>query len=237
MSDIWMDLLKTVEDLDPELVPYMEKGGPLGRCIRHPLVYSMIHTDQMNAIANRQLAAKKEAVAEAREQREWARFIFLHERPYRIEAFMEIEDQLTDSEYWDHLGSVWVDTENAYQNPDEWMELLTSNRSCREMMSCEDVRGVFSLPPEKGGLLDETIIYRGYRGENGLYGNSWTLDKARVRWFATRFPDAEPAFVAKGKVRKGDVIAYITGRDEQEIVCLAETVIDLSIEEVSPRAR
>ena len=235
-NEEFMRLLATQEDLDDELQQCADDTGPFGMSIRHPLVYSICHSPQMNAFVNAQLKQKQEAVDRAEREEDWTSYIYLHERPYRLDAFNEICWKLEPQVYWELLGDVWVDSENIYQNRDEWRDLLEFSDGChmedRMYMSSEEDRKVFTLPPEKGGLLPETVIHRGYRHEDGLDGFSWTLDKPRAKWFAKRFPHQEGvATVATGKVKREHVLAYHTGRGELEIVVLPEHVFDVSVEE------
>lgn len=226
-------LLQTKEELDPSLALYVDEDGPFGPSIKHPLVFSIVHTPAMNAFVNAQLRQKKEALKRAKSKSDWYTCVWLHERPYRLDAFLDISQHLDGPRYWELLGDVWSDTENSWQNTDKWREALTADREGREMMSDKDVRCVFDLPPEEGGLLPMTRIYRGYRFDDALQGYSWTLDKARARWFANRLrQDDHPSpKIASGFVAREHVIAYMTSRDEQEIVTLPENVTELEIEE------
>lgn len=226
-------LLGTKEELDPALALYMDEDGPFGPSIKHPLVFSIVHNPVMNAFVNAQFKQKKAALKRAKNRGDWYTCVWLHERPYRLDAFLDISWRLDGPRYWELLGNVWSDTENSWQNTDRWREALTADREGREMMSDEDVRCVFDLPPEEGGLLPMTRIYRGYRFDDALQGYSWTLDKARARWFAHRLrQDDHPSpKIVSGFVAREHVIAYMTGRDEQEIVTLPEHVTELEIEE------
>ncbi len=226
-------LMRTREELDPELAMYTYEDSLFGSSIKHPLVFSIVHTPAMNAFVNAQFKQKKEALKKAKNKCDWNACVWLHERPYRLSAFLDISWRLDGPRYWELLGQVWSDTENAWQNMDDWRNALTADSEGREMMSDPDVRSVFDLPPEKGGLLPMTRIYRGYCFDDALQGYSWTLDKARARWFANRLrQDDHPSpKIASGFVAKEHVIAYITSRDEAEIVTLPEHVIDLEIEE------
>lgn len=226
-------LLETKEELDPELALHLYEDGMFGPSIKHPLVFSIVHNPVMNALVNAHFRAKKEAVRKAKSKCDWSAYVWLHERAYRIDAFLDIAWRMDGPQYWDLLGQVWSDTENSWQNRSEWREAFAADPKGREMMSDEDVRCVFDLPPEKGGLLPMTRIYRGYCFDDALEGYSWTLDKARARWFANRLrQDDHPSpKIASGFVAREHVIAYITGRDEQEIVVLPEHVTELEIEE------
>lgn len=227
-------LLQAQEELDPMLAMYIDENGPFGPSIKHPLVFSIVHTPTLNAFVNAQFRSKKEALKRARDKGDWEACVWIHERPYRLDAFLDISWRLDGPRYWELLGQVWSDTENAWQNTGKWRQALTADAEGREMMSDADVRCVFDLPPERGGLAPMTRIYRGYRFDDALQGFSWTLDKARAKWFARRLrQDDHPSpKVASGFVAREHVIAYITGRDEQEIVTLPEHVTELEIQEV-----
>lgn len=227
------ELMAKEEELDPRLQPWLD-DGPFGPALKHPLVFDIIHTPQGNARANWQLEQKLRMLREAKAEQNWHMAVFLYERPYRLDAFNDISWHLTGPEYWKLLGQVWTDTENCWQYVDEWREALTADPEGREMMSSPDVRCVFELPPEQGGLAPLTRIYRGYCFDEMLNSFSWTLDKARAKYFANRLRlvDHPPAKIASGYVAREHVIAYITTRDEQELVILPEHVTDIEIEEL-----
>lgn len=226
------ELMGKQEELDPELVEWLQHDGPFGTCLKHPLVFSIVHAPAMNAYVNAQFRQKQKAAREARADGKWATFVWLHERPYRLDAFAVISWHLEGPDYWKLLGEVWVDTENQWQDRPRWRTMLTADPEGREFMSSEDVRSVFTLSPEDGGLAPQTRIYRGFCHDDALQSFSWTLDKARARWFAQRLrqDDDPPARIASGWVAREHVLAYITDRDEAEIVCLPEHVTDLGIE-------
>lgn len=235
MTDEFENLLGAQEDLHPELVPWLDDDGPLGPTLKHPLVFSITYAPQLNAMLNRSFLAKQEAVRAAKAAGRWDEAVFLYERPYRLDAFAALSWNLKGPDYWELLGDVWSDTENAWQNYGRWRDMLTADPEGRVMMSTPDERCVFTLTPEVGGLAPRTRIYRGYHHDSGLEGFSWTLDKARARWFAQRLRDDDtdpPARIASGWVARENVIAYLNGRDEQELVVLPEHVEELEVEEL-----
>jgi len=214
------------EDLDPELITYV-CDSDIGTSIKHPLVYSILHHDVLNARVNAQLRQKKIAVAEAYRDGEWYSYVFLHERPYRVDAFTVIEHLLEDGEYWELLGSVWTDSENIWQNYEVWRDLLTESREDRERMMSEEERA------ELAALPSEFTIYRGAprTEEFDIPGLSWTLDRQRGEWFAHRSirfgtETRRDAVLHTATVNKADVLAFFDGRGEREIVVLPEDVND-----------
>lgn len=73
---------------------------------------------------------------------------------------------------------------------------------------------------------DEITVYRGGHEDNGL-NISWTLDKGRAEWFATRFWFPEHMMgedyrgmpvIHTGKIRGRDIALYLNTREEEECI-------------------
>jgi hypothetical protein len=118
-------LKESSEPLHPDLVPYFEADGALGAQVRHPLVYQVPLWS--NGSANAYYLQKKKDLETALTEKNYSRVVYLHERPYRLQAFIQIQKYLSDEKYWSLLASVWTDTENAWQHLDEWRELFNSS--------------------------------------------------------------------------------------------------------------
>jgi hypothetical protein len=202
-------VMASTEDLHPDLVPYVS-DGPLGKQLRHPLVYQIGMMG--NGWANAYYLQKIGDVEKALQNKKYDSYVWLHERPYRIEAFQEIEHLLSDTAYWKLLADIWTDTENQWQNHEEWKELIGSTRGSRNyLMNEEEDKTLSSLP-------DEVTIYRGCQkgiNENGL---SWTLDKSKAEFFAKRL--RKDGIILEKKISKLDIIAVFTGRGESEVIFL-----------------
>jgi len=202
-------VMASTEDLHPDLVPYVS-DGPLGKQLRHPLVYQIGMMG--NGFANAYYLQKVGDVEKALQNKKYDSFVWLHERPYRIEAFQEIEHLLSDTAYWKLLADIWTDTENQWQNYEEWKNLIGSERGSRHYLMNEEEFNLLQ------SLSEEVTIYRGCQkgiNENGL---SWTLDKAKAKMFSTRIAlEGEPLVLEK-KISKSDIIAVFTGRNESEVI-------------------
>lgn len=48
---------------------------------------------------NRRFSQKCKAIDEAIDIRDWRLFLLLHERPFRLEALIHVEDRLSDNEF------------------------------------------------------------------------------------------------------------------------------------------
>jgi hypothetical protein len=195
------------EELYSDLKPYLQRL----RCfdaLRHPLVFMVPYSPQMNHMANEQYNYKTKAVEEALEKKDWSRYIWMHEKPHRIEAFIKIHHQLNDRDYWKYLGEVWVNVENIWQYP--FIErLLRKNRPGKEYLMAEEERQFLEQLP------DEFVIFRGHQRRN-RYGWSWTLSYSQAWFFANRF--SKNGGVISSICKKSDVLALFLGRGESEIV-------------------
>jgi len=232
------EIMQRKEELHADLRPWVEEDGPLGPFLKHPLVYVMLGNPDENgtypfaAHANEIFRRKHAAVEEARRDKKWSALVHvLHERPYRLWAFHQIEQELEDREWWSLLGSIWTDSENIWENRDEWLEYLGSERSCHEAMMEDAEREFLAKLPE------QIIIYRGYEFQSALESPSWTLDRDRAVWFAKRLhiPDrGGKPHLATAVVMHENVLAYFNGRQEEEIVVLPENLDIIKTEEVAP---
>lgn len=203
------------EELAAELEEYVYTQGSMP-VLKHPLVFSVPYFSEMNHIFNRQLQAKKERLEQAERDQDWTMVLLLHERPYRIEAFLAIADRIeTDREWWEAVRYLWEDTENLHEWGDGVIRTLLSRPHPEMLMTQEEQKFVDQLP-------DELTIYRGYvkQGrQSNLMGWSWTLDKNKAIWFANRFiTSSETPHLATATVRKGQILGYLSGRNESEIV-------------------
>lgn len=214
MSDEAKSWLEEMQgDLLPELEPYV-RDSDIGPWLAHPLVHMPFH-EGMGGYINRQYEAKRQALGRAKGTRDWHQYVFLHERPYRVQAFVDLNDQglLTDQEYWSLLAAAWVDSENIREFPDVWEELLSSDRDHRKwMMDADEVDAFDRLP-------DTIKVFQGHTVDRDD-GWSWTTDEAKAEWFARRFARLEndAPLVTYGQVEKRHVLAYLTRRGESEVL-------------------
>ena len=207
-------LLYRTEELHPDLACYVYDVDVLGEVLKAPLVFIVPYLPQLAAIANRTYRGKLQALARAESEGKWQKVLWLHEKPYRMAVFLQVRDQMSDRDYWQALGSLWLETENLHEDQDEWVAALTANRAGRaQWLMDKTERAVLA------GLNEQVTVHRGFRRPGRHLAPSWTLDPARAEWFARRAIDPGTAgYLATVTVPKSSVIAYFAGRGEQEIV-------------------
>lgn len=238
---------RVTEPLHDDLVPHVQTSRLGGQILHHPLVIMPVYDGfekTANALYQRKSAAAREAVFNGA----YRRYLLLHERPYRFEALRELLEQEQAWDYegdaddrsvekqagvWGLVSYVWCDSENIWQNLDEWGDVWQSEFPHRERAMDEDER--VSL----GAMPDVIEVYRGYTHPDGLRGMSWTVDREQAIWFAQRFAmmEGRAPHLATGHVRKGDVFAYFNRRSESEIVALPDAVEIVSHARIARKRR
>jgi uncharacterized protein len=212
------------EELHPELQEFCERGD--FPTIRHPLLYAVPYFKQSNGLYNRQFALRKLMVRDLMAAGRIESVLTHVERPYRIQKLMELRDKLTQPQFWRALRWVWTDSENLWQSVDLLHDILKGKVDRKNMMdACER-----AFLAKLGG---EIRVYRGHAANN-REGWSWTMSASKACWFARRYADRGTKFakfmtesVATGFVRNRDVVAYLSGRGEYEIIVDPEKVRDL----------
>ena len=205
-----------ITELNEELVTYTESHDVFGTIIRHPLVMWIGPVVDVELI-NRLLENKKQATKDSLDKCNWSQFIYLHERPYRLDALHYVlttyEDEIDDNTYWSLASDVWIDTENAWQNIGSWTELFGSDRASQHSLMNEEELQLFTSLP------DTLTIYRGCRKDVNEEGLSWTLDRSRAQWFADRHGHDDRTLLTR-EINKSEVIAVFTRRGEEEVIVL-----------------
>ena len=206
--------------LHPDLEPFVRKGTVMGTMVHSPLViqplYSRDRCSQINGLYEQKLRHVEEAIKAG----DFERAVMLHERPYRFDALgIAVGQGLTvgTAEYWSVVGRVWIDSENIHENFKAWRELWKGDATHRHHAMSDEDREAFSKLP------DRIRVYRGYSMYGTKMGLSWSIERERAIWFAHRFAQQieysrHGGTVGCGYVAKENVLAYMGGRGESEIV-------------------
>lgn len=230
-----------IEGLDEDLQPYLRTPSPFGAgtvMLHHPLLIDIgpmeqYQPDMLDMFVNARYRHQRQAVDAAFASGNWSRYVFGHERPYRLEALLRAaEAGLRDdpAAFWPLLAETWIDSENIREMRDAWLDLWGSDVPERERVMDEEERAALAALPET------VEVWRGVGHEDAVHGLSWTVDRDKAAWFARRFAvdQRRTPYLAFGRVAKADVLAYFLSRAESEIVALPESV-ELTDVETLPR--
>ncbi|MFY0733730.1 hypothetical protein [Aurantimonas sp. NFXS3] len=237
-----------IPGLHASLKPYVSKTR-FGLNISSPLV-QILHLElaareaglSMAELANRLLKDKEDSLLLAKAQGDWENYVCLHERAYRVDALVSVIEQHsskggTHPELSIQLGEiaseVWYDAKYPWQSLEDWrfvFQTLDANK--QSLMSKSERRALRKMP-------SEFTVYRGVsavdhmEAEEAAFGLSWTTQQSKAEWFARRFAlDDSQAFVIEATISKKAVIAYLTGREESEILIDPDNIYEMKIEEL-----
>lgn len=111
---------------------------------------------------------------------------------------------------------------NQYMSPEDFKEVLLFSWIMVEhpLSDMNVTKGEMLRWFKKIGYISDlsgvVMIYRGVGSEKYRDGISWTLDKSKAEWFATRFTD--DGIIYSAKVKSKDILYYISERGEEEII-------------------
>lgn len=142
--------------------------------------------------------------------------------------FKETKGYVNKRDFSKFLGEMWTLIESPSHAPNVTNKQLVNyfKQADKEyVMNQEELKLYDSLP-------DEITIYRGVEKnkKNSTKALSWTLNKDKAKWFATRYEDKGIMFTAK--IKKEDVLAYFNSRKEEEVVIDYNNLELISTEEV-----
>lgn len=198
------------EDLANELSLALEHHPNGMIFIKHPLVTTLYH-EPLNASYNALLKHQKERLAEHVAAQEWDQAVWVHERPWRLHAFLRYAAPFLPAHAaGDLLFDVWKDTEFPYTQRLSWLGAFRKYGSQSPIMK----RSRAHLPSVS------FVVYRGASKLEGTrrraYGMSWTLERKTAEWFANRF--TKDGIVHELHVEPRNVFCYAPERGEQEVV-------------------
>lgn len=209
------------EPLLPELVD-SERTWPDGRQqIFHPYIIFEGYNPGCYAVVNHWYKMKRDKIENALAAGDWGQAFLFIEKPYHLQSLERYADRMSDAEFWELFGDCYRQMEFLSDESDLLERLTALQRPGRESMMDDAERDALKAMPET------ITVYRGYQKPKYRLGWSWTIDNKQARWFAQRFQSPGSGFIVSGKVRKSDVIAYWTGRNESEILTNPANVFDV----------
>jgi hypothetical protein len=218
-------------ELHRDLVPYLAESEVLGEVLKAPLVFLVPYLPAMAPLANEMYRTKTQGIRRAEAERNWHKIVWLHEKPYRLSAFLSICERLSDREYWEALGSIWIGTENLHDDQKQWLQALTAQRPGRARWLMGDAdRATLA------GLGEEVRIYRGFARPGSYRAPSWSLSRSRAEWFASRAALTSPdrrGYLATTRLPRSQVLVYTNGRGENEIILDPATLRTVRVTAIS----
>lgn len=140
------------------------------------------------------------------------------DKPERMRTFHQIvvEYEPDDAEkFWTEFWSIWSSSENLNDDHYFLSTLITKG------LAIGDGNPFVGLDDEEREALekmdDHIEIYRG-GSEHNIDGWSWSTDIEKARFFANRYAGEGTRVLARATVAKEDIIGYLTGRSESEVV-------------------
>lgn len=208
--------------------------GARGVELRHPLV-TRPYNERFNAVYNRQYQDRLTALKQAKAARNYERFVWLHERPFRVTEFQRIARRLSNDQYWRMLAQVWVDAGGSFAQRELWTQLWTADRSHREQVMTDDEHDALAILPETApGVV---TIYRGCPDAEAIEGLSWAVSRSQAIEYGTRFATTQNVVLATATISKLKIQAYFVDRkpDQAEVVALPRDLLSFSVETVRPQ--
>jgi hypothetical protein len=215
----YRDGFQDPDNLVSELRPYVEHDEVTGTRLRHPLVYQVFGFNAWTA--NAIYEAKQGELDTAMREGNYAKALWIYERPYRVDMLASLWDTHRDREFLrEWLPEIYQDSEYPYQSRTLFLRLFRAAKlpGCVLADSGEMIKlDEFEIPEVL--KQPEITIYRGTRNTEpkSKLGLSWTTDYAQAEWFARRY-GATDGVIWTGTIKPEKVLAYIQGRGESEIV-------------------
>jgi hypothetical protein len=138
----------------------------------------------------------------------------------RFREFLKISDYCKRKNYWYALRFAYGQSDNLFEHKNEVKKAFLLGEPFRESIMDKDERNFLNKLP------DIITIYRGMTSKefhSKDYGISWTLNPKVAIFFAHEYirnhaTKNMPKKICEMKISKQKVIAYINGRNEQEII-------------------
>jgi hypothetical protein len=145
----------------------------------------------------------------------------LCDKPERIRSLDSVDriHHLDERLFWETFWHMWESHESIFLDHPVIEDMISRHDEglSTSVLDADEIETLTNLPE----CID---IYRGCRSHN-VKGWSWTLDRSRAEFFAKRSAGKGRPMVLHGIAPRDRVLAYLNGRDEQEIVIKPDFVL------------
>lgn len=197
-------------ELCPELKDCIVDIGNGIRLIKNKFLTTVyIRSGNDEDLYNKPYRVRRELAQKYLKEENFDSFIFIHERPFRLEALVEVLFSIKREDLFRIVEYVWTDSEDPCVNLEVWKYIFNY---CEELGVLED---------SKKDLPEKFTIYRGTRAGIEDIGISWTLDASVAKMFSERFytkrTNKQPIVKVK-EVKKEDIFLFTDARGEKEVI-------------------
>lgn len=133
-------------------------------------------------------------------------------QPYQMFFFSLIKNYLDEQTFTTLLKECYTETEFPNRDvnvPVEEIRKMFEKANKKLLMDADELK-IFDK------LENELTIYRGFYSNEYYNALSWTLDKEKANFFATRF--SENGSIYQANIKKEDIYAYFNCRNEKELI-------------------
>ena len=148
------------------------------------------------------------------------------EKHERIRAYYNMLNQIDDKpsveEFWETFWSIWTGSENLHADMSIVDHLVVYGQKLGS-----SILGLDEDEQEFVSKLPEVVtIFRGCSEQN-KQGWSWSIFREKALWFAERSVGSDKRYLLKAKVKREDILGYLSGRNEGEIVVRPESLMQV----------
>lgn len=176
--------------------------------LRHPLVVDIA---PIGGACNRRLRHKRQLLADPAYAR-LSKRIWLYERPFRLDkicGWVDAADE-ADDDVREALAMAWMDMESDDADPDIVDMCVGAFRKV----------GFITQDADVIACADDAAAVRLYRGGANPNGMAWSSSREVAEFFAAREArGGGERVVWEARCDAEGALAYLTGRQEYEIVC------------------
>jgi len=171
----------------------------------------------------------------ALQKKDFGTALFTIDKAYRVQWMFENRNLFEDANvYYENLRLAYTMAEFPLSGMQKYyVKELVYFKDKPQLMMNKDERKEFKK------LSKEITIYRGIKIAEGNsinkhnLGFSFSLDKEKAEWFASRLllPN-DKAYLIEAKVKKKDILSLILDREENEVIADPDLITDFKISEI-----
>jgi hypothetical protein len=160
---------------------------------------------------DKRITVMEEKMKSLLQKQEYLSMFCLMEKGLRIQYLNEWYFDIPEQQRLEVFNTVYSSSEYGFEIDEEILM---------------NIKELFAL--QKNDLPEELTLYRGETSRSTHYTDalSWSLKKKTAEFFARRFKSEGTIYACK--VKKEDIINYITDRDEDEILVSSDYIYDVN---------